>query len=87
MIWLPYRNEVPDREKRMIESLTMMSIFIWNFHGFTLVDPIPKGDMFTAAYYIRISEIFSLRSLLSLERQVKGVRPCMRMVQELIQQM
>jgi hypothetical protein len=47
------RDEVPDREKHMIQSPKLMLTFIWNPHGCQVVDAMPKGEMFTAAYYVR----------------------------------
>jgi hypothetical protein len=38
-----------------------MSTFVWNLHGFQIVDAIPKREMFTAAYHVRniVTEIVS----------------------------
>jgi hypothetical protein len=53
MIWLPDREEVLDREKHMIQSQKLMLTFLWNPHGFQIVDTMPKGEIFMAAYYVR----------------------------------
>jgi hypothetical protein len=49
------RDQVPDREKHMIQSPKLMRTFVWNLHGFQVVDAMPchampKGEMFTADY-------------------------------------
>jgi hypothetical protein len=54
MIRLPDGDEVPDRERHMIQSLKVMLTFVWNSHGFQVVDAMschamPKGEMFTSA--------------------------------------
>jgi hypothetical protein len=77
------RDEVLDREKQMIQSSKLMPTFVWNPHGFQVVDAIPcplmpKGEMFTAAHYIRI---FSSKSLLGVEREVKGDSSWIRTMQ------
>jgi predicted RNA-binding protein YlxR (DUF448 family) len=38
MIWMPDEDEVPDREKHMIQSQKLMLTFVWNPHGFHVVD-------------------------------------------------
>jgi hypothetical protein len=55
MIWLPDGDgdEISDREKHMIESPKLMPAFVWNPHAFQVVDAMPKGETFTATYYIR----------------------------------
>jgi hypothetical protein len=53
MIWLQDGDEIPDWEKHMIQSQKLMLTFFWNSYGFQVVDAMPKGEMFTAAYYIR----------------------------------
>jgi hypothetical protein len=55
MIYLPDGDEVPNREKQVIQSPKLMLTFIWNLQGFQVVDAIPchgirKGGIFTAAY-------------------------------------
>jgi hypothetical protein len=71
MIWLPDGDEISDREKHKIQSLKLMLTFVWNPHGFQVVDAMSKGEMFTAAYYIRniLTEIIARRGV---EREVKG---------------
>jgi hypothetical protein len=56
MIWLPDGDEVPDREKRMIQSPKLVLTFVWNSMDFKLLMPchaMPKQEMFTAAYDLR----------------------------------
>jgi hypothetical protein len=48
-----------------------MLTFVWNPEGFQVVDVMPKGEMFTAAYYIRNS-LTEIVSLLGVDREVKG---------------
>jgi hypothetical protein len=35
--------------------------FVWDPHGFQVVHTMSKGEMFTAAYYIRICEYANMR--------------------------
>jgi hypothetical protein len=89
MIWLSDADEVLDREKHMIQSPKFMLTFVWNRHEFQAVDAMPchampKGEVFTAADYIRniLTEI-----VLGVEwREVKGSWSCMRTMQGQIQQ-
>jgi hypothetical protein len=67
-----------------------MLTFVWNPHGFQVVDAmpyhtIPKGEMFTAAYDIRniLSEIVARRGV---GRKVKGGWSGMRTRQGSIEQ-
>jgi hypothetical protein len=58
----------------MIPSSKLMLTFVWNSHGFQVIDAmayhtIPKGEMFMPP---TLSEIFSPRSLPGVEREVKG---------------
>jgi hypothetical protein len=67
VIWLPDGDEVPDRENHMIESPKLMLTFVWNPHGFQIVDAIPcQEENFSQPP--TMSEIFSPRSLLGVER-------------------
>jgi hypothetical protein len=63
MIWLPDGDEVPDQEKHMIQSPKLMLTLVWNPHGFHVAEAMPKGEIFTAASYIRniLVEIVALR--------------------------
>jgi hypothetical protein len=77
MIWLPDGNEVPDRKKHMIYSPKLVLMFACNPHGFQVVDSmlfhdIPKGEMFTAVYYIRnlLTEIVARRGVERSERRL-----------------
>jgi hypothetical protein len=70
MIWLPDGDEVSDRERHRIQSPKLMLPFVWNSHGFQVADAIPchvmpKGEMFTAAYYVRniLTEIIAWRGV------------------------
>jgi hypothetical protein len=76
MIWLPGGDEVPDREKRMIQSRKLMLMFAWNPDRFQVVDAMPCHVMpyekERCSRPSTISEIFSSRSLLNIEREVKG---------------
>jgi hypothetical protein len=53
MIWLPDGDEVPDPEKHILPRPKLMLTFVWNPHGFQILDAMPKGEKFTAAYQIR----------------------------------
>jgi hypothetical protein len=45
----------------MIQSSKLMLTLVCNLYGFQVFDVIPKGEMFTTAYYIRISEYPNIR--------------------------
>jgi hypothetical protein len=53
MIWLPDGDEVPDRQKRMIQNLKLMRTFVWTRHVFQVADAMPKGKIFATACYVR----------------------------------
>jgi hypothetical protein len=53
MTWLPDGCEIPGREKHMIQSPKLMPVFVWNPHGFQIVDAMPKGEMFTTVHHLR----------------------------------
>jgi hypothetical protein len=74
MICLPDGDEVLNREKHMIQSPKLMLTFIWNPHGFQVVDVMPKREMFTAACYIRISEYSNIGNILSENVARRGER-------------
>jgi hypothetical protein len=61
MIWLPYGDEVPEREKYMIQSPILMLTFVWNPYGFQVVDAMPDQKD-KCSRPPTISERFSLRS-------------------------
>jgi hypothetical protein len=65
MIWLPDGDEVPDREKHMIQNPKLMLTFVWNPHEFQVVDAMQQERCSRPP---TISEIFSLGSLLGVER-------------------
>jgi hypothetical protein len=69
----------------MIESPKLMPTFVWNSHGFEVADVMPKGEMVPAVVSLRMSEIMSVRSLLGVEREVKGGWSCTRTMQGHIQ--
>jgi hypothetical protein len=86
MIWLPDGDEIIDREKHMIQSPKLMLPFVWNPHGFQVVDVMPCHAMpCQIERFSRpptISEMFSPRSLLGVERgdrtsvvHVDNIRP------------
>jgi hypothetical protein len=85
MIWLPDGDEVPDQEKHMIQSPKLILTFVCDPHGFQVVGAMPKGKMFTAAYYVRriLTEIVAG---CGVERAVTGGWSCMRTMQGRIQQ-
>jgi hypothetical protein len=64
----------------MIQSPKLMLAFVWDPHGFQIIEVMPKGKIFTAACYL-ISEIFSPRLLFGVEREVKGSWWCMQTMQ------
>jgi hypothetical protein len=72
MIWLPDGDQVPDREKHVIQNPKLMLTLVWNLHGFQVVDVMPCRAMPSQkerrSRPPKISEIFSLRSLLGVER-------------------
>jgi hypothetical protein len=70
MIWLPDGDEVPDREKHMIQSPKLMLTFVWNPHGLQVVDIMPWQQE-RCSRPPTISDIFSPKSLLRVERDVK----------------
>jgi hypothetical protein len=41
MTWLPDGDEISDREKSLIQSPKLMLTFVWNPHGFQIVDAMP----------------------------------------------
>jgi hypothetical protein len=68
MIWLPDGDEIPDREKHMIQSPKLMLTVVWNPHGFQVVDAVScQKERFSRPS--NISEIFSPRLLLGMERR------------------
>jgi hypothetical protein len=54
-IWLQDGELPPERERKMINSKKLMVTIVWNPLGFHLIDVLPKGQTFNAAYYIEIS--------------------------------
>jgi hypothetical protein len=61
------RDEVSDREKPMIQSPKLMQTFMWNPHGFQVVDAMPSQNERSSRSPTR-SEIFPPRSLFGMER-------------------
>jgi hypothetical protein len=66
MTWLPDGDEGPDREKHMIQSPKLMPMCVWNPQGFQVIDSIPCQKE-RCSRPPTISEIFTPRSLLSVE--------------------
>jgi hypothetical protein len=46
VIWLAQGQEVPQRERHMVESLKMMIMIVWSSIGFHAADVIPRGSQF-----------------------------------------
>jgi hypothetical protein len=40
-----------DWEKHMIQILKLILIFVWNPHGFHVIDAMPEKEIFTPTYY------------------------------------
>jgi hypothetical protein len=57
-----------------------MLTFVWNPHGFQVIDIMPKGEKFTTVYHVRNIST-EIVSLLDLEREVKGGWLCMQTMQ------
>jgi hypothetical protein len=78
MIWLPDGGEGSDREKQMIQSPKSMPTFVWNPHGFQVVDAMPchtkRRDVHGRLLYLK----YSHRDHCSAWREVKGGWSCMR---------
>jgi hypothetical protein len=60
MIWLPDGDEVSDREKHMIQSSKFKQTFVWNPHGFQVVDAMPchakRRDVRSRLLYLKYSQ-------------------------------
>jgi hypothetical protein len=85
IIWLSNGDEIPDWKKHMIQSPKLMLMFVWNRHGFEVVDAMSyhamrKGEMFTAAHDVRniLAEIIARPRV---KREVKGGWSCMLTMQ------
>jgi hypothetical protein len=54
LIWLQPDGEIPERERRMIQSEQVMLTIVSNPSGFHLINVLPKGFKFkfNASYYI-----------------------------------
>jgi hypothetical protein len=72
MFWLPDGEDVPDWEIHTIQSPKLMLTFVWNPHGFHIVDDMPCHAMPCRkerwSRLPTIFEIFSPRSLHGVER-------------------
>jgi hypothetical protein len=47
-------QEPPESLRNMIGHRKMMVMIVWNPHGFHLIEALPKGHTFNAAYYVNI---------------------------------
>jgi hypothetical protein len=70
------RYEAPNREKRRIQSLKLMLPFVWNPHGFHVVDAMPYHAMdkerCSRLHTIPASPKYYHRDRCSARREVKG---------------
>jgi hypothetical protein len=75
MMGLRDGDEVSDREQHMIQSPKLMLTFVSNLQEFQVGDAMRKGEMFTAAYYIRniLNEMVARRGERSERRLIMHV--------------
>jgi hypothetical protein len=54
LIWLQPDGEIPERERRTIQSEKVMLTIVWNHSGFHLINVVPKGFKFefNASFYV-----------------------------------
>jgi hypothetical protein len=52
LIWLQPDGEIPERERRMIQSEKVMLTIVWNPRGFHLINVLPKGFKFNMSFYV-----------------------------------
>jgi hypothetical protein len=52
LIWLQPDGEIPERERRTIQSEKVMLTIVWNPSGFHLINVLPKGFKFNASFYV-----------------------------------
>jgi hypothetical protein len=60
LIWLQPDGEIPERERRTIQSKKVMLTIVWNPSGCHLINVLPKGFKFNASFYVTL--ILSLLS-------------------------
>jgi hypothetical protein len=74
MIWLPYGDEIPDREKHMIQSPKLIRTFAWNPHRFQVVDVIPFHAKRRDVHGRLLSPKYSHRDRCSVWSRERGER-------------
>jgi hypothetical protein len=84
-IWLPDGDEVPDREKHMIQSPKLMLAFAWNPHGFQVVDVMSCHAKTRDVHGRLLYPKYSHRDRCLAWKEVKGSSFCMRTMQGHIQ--
>jgi hypothetical protein len=52
LIWLQLDGEIPERERRTIQSEKVMLTIVWNLSVFHLINVLPKGFKFNASFYV-----------------------------------
>jgi histone-lysine N-methyltransferase SETMAR len=52
IVWLQADQEPPESVKHMIGDRKMMVTIVWNPQGLHLIDGLPKGQRFSASYYV-----------------------------------
>jgi histone-lysine N-methyltransferase SETMAR len=52
LIWLQTDGEIPERERRTIQSEKVMLMIVWNSSGFHLINVLQKGFKFNASLYV-----------------------------------
>jgi hypothetical protein len=50
MMWVSPGETVPDRERQMVQSPTLMLTVMWNPSGFHVVKSVPNAAKFNAQY-------------------------------------
>jgi hypothetical protein len=85
MIWLQDGDEVPDREKHMIQTPKLMFTFGWNPDGFHVVDAMPshakRRDVQSRLVCPNYRDRDRFVARRGAEREVKGGWSCMRIMQ------
>jgi histone-lysine N-methyltransferase SETMAR len=52
LIWIQPDGEIPERERRTIQSEKVMLTIVWNPSCFHLINVLPKGFNFNASFYV-----------------------------------
>jgi histone-lysine N-methyltransferase SETMAR len=52
LMWIQPDGEIPERERRTIQSGKVMLTIVWNPSGFHLINVLPKGFKFNASFYV-----------------------------------